>query len=72
MRSLPHAVQKRVAQKIDALASDPYPRGSKKLEAEGNLHRIRVGDYRIIYQVQQAILVVFVVRVKHRGSVYRP
>jgi mRNA interferase RelE/StbE len=72
MKSLPPSVRKRVAQKIDALASDPYPRGSIKLEAEDNLRRIRVGDYRIIYQVRREILVVFVVRVKHRGDVYRP
>jgi mRNA interferase RelE/StbE len=72
MRSLPRSVQKRVARKIDALASDPYPRGSTKLEATGDLRRVRVGDYRIIYLVRQEMLVVFVVRVKHRGDAYRP
>jgi mRNA interferase RelE/StbE len=72
MKSLPRSVQKRVTRSIDALASDPYPRGSAKLEARGDLRRVRVGDYRIIYQVRQEILVVFVVRVKHRGDAYRP
>jgi len=72
IRSLPRSVQKRVARRIDALARNPFPQGSIKLEASGDLHRIRVGDYRIIYQVRREILVVFVVRVKHRGQVYRP
>lgn len=72
MQRLPRSMQTRVAQKIDALAKDPFPRGSTKLEALGDLRRIRVGDYRVIYQVRQEILVVFVIRVKHRGDVYRP
>ncbi len=72
MQRLPRSIQKRVAQKIDALGKDPFPRGSAKLEASVNLRRIRVGDYRIIYQVRQEALVVLIVRVKHRGDVYRP
>lgn len=72
MRRLPRSIQKRVAQKIDALAKDPFPRGSTNLEAFDDLRRIMVGDYRVIYQVRQETLVIFVVRVKHRGDVYRP
>jgi mRNA interferase RelE/StbE len=72
MQRLPRSIQKRVAQKIDALAKDPFPRGSAKLEAPGDLRRIHVGYYRIIYQVHQEVLMVLVVRVKHRGDVYRP
>jgi mRNA interferase RelE/StbE len=72
IKALPHSVQKRVGRKIDALARDPYPPGSVKLEAVGNFRRVRVGAYRIIYQVRQQALVVFVVRVRHRGDAYRP
>jgi mRNA interferase RelE/StbE len=72
MQRLPHSIQTRVAQKIDALANDPVPHGSTKLEAQGDLRRIRVGDYRVIYQVRQKTLVIFVIRVKKRGDVYRP
>jgi mRNA interferase RelE/StbE len=72
MQRLPRSVQKRVAQKIDSLARDPFPRGSTKLEASDDLRRVRVGDYRVIYQVRQEILVVFVIRIKQRGDVYRP
>ena len=63
LKSLPRGVQNRIARKIDALAKDPFPRGSKKLEARENLYRIRVGDYRIIYQVRKKALLVLVVRV---------
>jgi mRNA interferase RelE/StbE len=71
MQRLPRSMQTRVAQRIDALANDPFPRGSK-LEAQGDLRRIRVSNYRVIYQVRHETLVVFVIRVKHRGDVYRP
>jgi mRNA interferase RelE/StbE len=72
MQRLPHSIRKRLAQKIDALGKDPFPRGSTKLEATDDLRRIRVGNYRVIYQVRQEVLLVLVVRVKHRGDVYRP
>ena len=72
MKSLPGNVRKRVAQRIDALACDPFPRGSVKLEGSSDLRRVRVGDYRIIYQIRHEILVILVVRVKHRRDVYRP
>ncbi len=72
MQRLPRPMQTRVAQKINALANDPFPRGSTKLEALDDLWRIRIGDYRVIYQVRRKTLVIFVVRVKHRGDVYRP
>jgi mRNA interferase RelE/StbE len=72
LRRLPHSTQKRIAQKIDALPNNPFPHGSKKLEATGNFWRIRVGDYRVIYQVYKEKLMIYVVRIKHRGDVYRP
>jgi mRNA interferase RelE/StbE len=72
MQRLPRSMQTRVAQKIDAPANDPFPRGSVKLEVQGDLRRIRVGDCRVVYQVRQERLVVFVVRVKQRGDAYRP
>jgi len=72
LQRLPRPMQTRVARKIDALANNPFPRGSVKLQALRDLWRIRVGRYRIIYLVRRKTLVVFVLRVKHRGDVYRP
>jgi mRNA interferase RelE/StbE len=50
---------------------NPIPRGEKKLSGEENLYRLQMGDYRIIYQVQQKVLLVLVVKFGHRKEVYR-
>ncbi len=70
-RKLSADVRPRLAKKIDALATTPRPNGAKKLAGETELYRVRVGDYRIIYQVEDARLVVLVVRVGHRRDAYR-
>ena len=57
--------------RIEALGTDPRPRGRQELSASDDLYRIRSGDYRIIYQVQDDRLVVLVIRVGHRRDVYR-
>lgn len=56
--------------RIAALADDPRPHGCEKLSALER-YRIRVGDYRIVYAVEDAELVVWVVRIGHRRDVYR-
>jgi mRNA interferase RelE/StbE len=60
----------KIDERILSLASDPRPHGSQKLSNEDSLYRIRVGDYRIIYQILDETLVVLVVRVRHRREVY--
>lgn len=61
----------KVMARIYLLKDNPYPEGSKKLEAKNNLWRNRVGDYRIIYQVQKKVLLVLVVRVGNRKDIYK-
>ena len=68
---LSRAQRDRIRRRIRALADEPRPRGSIKLEGEDDLYRIRVGQYRVIYAIQDAELVVLVVRVGHRRDVYR-
>jgi mRNA interferase RelE/StbE len=68
---LPRVVQKRVARKIENLARNPRPAGVKKLQGLYDLYRLRVGDYRILYQIQDKILLVLVVQVGHRNEIYR-
>ena len=70
-RALEKSTQIRLARRIDALAEDPHPQGIKKLAGAEDLYRLRVGDYRIIYQVQGKRLVVLIVRIGHRADVYR-
>lgn len=60
----------RVTTKISALAEDPRPPGAQKLMGLDG-YRIRVGDYRILYELDDTTRVVFVTRVRHRRDVYR-
>jgi len=54
---------------INGLAKNPRPAGTKHIK--GNIYRIRVGDYRIIYQVEDDVLLVLVLRAGHRREAYR-
>jgi len=72
MMALPQRDRQRVDKAILALADNPYPSGSKRLKGKARgLLRLRVGDYRVIYQVRPAELIVAIVRVGQRGDVYR-
>jgi len=53
------------------LANNPRPFGSDKLAGPEELYRVRVGDYRIVYQIQDEALLVLVVKIGHRREVYR-
>lgn len=68
---LPRKIQVRLKPKIDALADNPRPHGTKKLAGEDDLYRIRIGDYRVIYQVQDLVLLIVVVKIGGRKDVYR-
>jgi len=57
--------------RIEALADDPFPRGSVKLEAEEEIFRIRVGDYRVFYSVSVEVRILFIERIRHRQSAYK-
>lgn len=63
--------RQRLKPKIDALAQNPRPSGVVKLSGEDDLYRIRVGDYRIIYSIENNRLLVLIVKIGHRKDVYR-
>ena len=69
-RKLTRDLQLRLGKAIDKLTINPLPNGVKKLSGEMGLFRIRVGDYRIVYQVKSAELIVLVVRLGHRRDIY--
>lgn len=71
LRSFAPAVQKRLVKRMKTLQHDPRPQGVKKLAGEENLYRIREGDYRIIYTIQDKELIVLVVKIGDRKDVYR-
>jgi mRNA interferase RelE/StbE len=63
--------RERIYQRLDQLVADPYTMPNvKKLQGEDNF-RLRVGDYRILYLIEEAELVIVVVDVGHRREVYR-
>ena len=70
-KKLPSDVQERIQNKINELAIEPRPNGVKKLQGEENSYRIRVGDYRVVYDIFDDVLLINVIRVKHRNQVYR-
>lgn len=70
LERLPPPIRALIVLRIRALADNPRPPGVKKLKGEPNGWRIRVGDYRVVYEIHDKILLVRVVRIRHRGSAY--
>ena len=70
LRGIPKADVLRILERMQALCVDPRPPGSEKLSAQER-YRVRQGNYRIIYGIQEAEVVVEVVKDGHRREVYR-
>lgn len=70
LRKLPKNFSKQVAIDINGLVNNPRPNGHKKLKGNENLYRIRSGNYRVVYQIQDKVLIVLVVRIGNRKDVY--
>ena len=63
-------VQSRIVEHISLLADNPRPPDAKKLRGPGEIWRIRIGDWRVCYQIRDGVLLVLVLIVGRRGSVY--
>ena len=70
LRGIPKTEVRRLLKKIEALGDDPRPAGCEKLTGR-ELYRIRQGVYRIVYSVDDAAVVIEVIKVGHRRDVYR-
>lgn len=70
LRSLSLEVISRIQEKIDALANEPRPDGCLKLKGRNSRWRIRVGDYRVIYSIDDAAFTIYILTVAHRREVY--
>ena len=68
---LPKDTSQQIAYTINELMKNPRPHGCKKLKGPDNLYRIRVGNYRIVYQIHDKVLLVLVVLIGDRKEVYR-
>ena len=71
LRKLPVDVQRRIVGDVESLARNPRPAGVVKLTGDENLWRIRIGDYRVVYEIHDDRLMVLVLRVANRKDVYR-
>jgi mRNA interferase RelE/StbE len=70
LKALPKGVRRTIAQVIDALAENPRPSGAVQLKGT-DFMRVRVRDYRVVYEVRDDVLLVLVVRIGHRRDIYR-
>ena len=71
LAKLPQLDQVRIVKVIFELATDPFPKGSRKLTGYDDVYRIRVGRYRILYSVSKKTLVIIVLKIGHRKAIYR-
>jgi mRNA interferase RelE/StbE len=69
-RKLTPELKDRIRTSINALKTEPRPIGVKKLAGETDLYRIRVGDYPVIYEIDDTAQILLVTRVRHRREVY--
>jgi len=70
LNSLAIEISSRMATRIRALATDPRPDGCLKLKGKQNQWRMRVGDYRIIYSIDDVNFAIVILKVRHRREVY--
>ena len=71
IKALSVEIRQDIALTIQSLANEPRPIGVKKLSGEKDIYRVRVGNYHVLYQIVNKVLVVVVVSVGHRREVYR-
>jgi len=70
-KKLPRDARQRLGEEIEKLAENPRPSGVKKMAGEENLWRVRVGDYRLVYEIYDSRLIVVIITIGHRRDVYR-
>ncbi len=71
IRKLPKIYIKKITSSVVELGSNPFPGGSKKIKISESLYRIRVGDYRIIYEIFTKERIIMIHYIRHRKDVYR-
>jgi mRNA interferase RelE/StbE len=71
LKRLTPSIFQRIVSPIKALAGNPRPSGCKKITGSSNDWRIRIGDYRVIYEIDDKAMIVRIMRVRHRREVYQ-
>ena len=70
LSEIPNIYAARITKRIDELAFNPFPKDSNKLQVI-ECYRIKIGDYRVIYSVDSNVLIIEIIRIKHRKDAYR-
>jgi mRNA interferase RelE/StbE len=71
LMKMPAKIVKQIIPTLQELANNPRPAGCKKLKGFSNIWRVRVGDYRIIYSIEDQILLVDIREIGHRKEIYK-
>lgn len=71
LRKLADDIRTRIVKAIDLLANDPRHPGARRLSGGRNEYRVRVGECRVLYEIDDSVLIVLVVHIGHRREVYR-
>ena len=71
IEKIPKLDRKRIGKKIDSLAKRLPSADTTKMKGNNPFHKVRVGDYRIVYEIQDDVLLILIVKVGHRKDIYR-
>ena len=71
LKKLDKAVIPKIITAVESLQDEPHPPGHKKLQGSEHTYRIRVGDYRVVYSIENQILLIEIVKVGHRKDIYK-
>ena len=71
LKKLDRQAQKRLSSVIDGLSENPRPNGVKALQGDSSILRIRSGAYRILYRIEDRVVMIVIIRIGHRKDVYR-
>ncbi len=71
LRKFDKSAISKIIEAVENLSTNPYPAGSRKLRAAEYTYRLRIGQYRIIYSIHSAMLIVEIIRIGHRKNIYK-
>ena len=71
LQKIPRSDRRKIRDRIDSLAESLPDPATTKMKGDNPFHKVRVGDYRIVYEIQESLLVILVLKIGHRKDVYR-
>jgi len=71
LKKIPRSDRRKIRERIDSLAENLPDPVTTKMKGDNPFHKVRVGDYRIVYEIQESLLVILVLKIGHRKDVYR-